>query len=398
MPRSMSKLSNSKVAKLTEPGSYSDGGGLYLQLSRLGGKSWIFKYKIRGREREMGLGPAHTITLAEARALANACRHQRLQGLDPIEERRKQRQELQQSGMTFKACAEAYMDSRREGWRSAEHERQWGATMEADVYPVFGATLVQHVDTDQVLKALKPIWKTKTETASRIRGRIEAVLDWAKTMKHRQGENPARWKGHLENLLPKKSKITRVEHHPALPYTEAGLFMAQLRQQQTSTAQAVEFTILTAARSGETRGATRGEFNADATIWTIPAGRMKGEREHRVPLSTVASALVKRVLASHSDDLLFPGRKAGQPLSIMAMTKLLQRMNRDDITVHGFRSTFRDWAAECTESLREVAEMALAHVISDEVEAAYRRGDLFEKRKLLMEQWALFCGRSVFAK
>jgi integrase len=296
--------------------------------------------------------------------------------------------------MTFKACAEAYIDAHRAGWRNAKHADQWANTLATYAYPIFGAVPVQAVDVGLIMKVLEPIWTTKTETASRVRGRIESVLDWAKARGYRRGDNPARWRGHLDNLLARQSKIQKVQHHAALPYGQIGTFVVNLRKQEGIAARALEFTILTAARTGETIGARREEINDDATVWTVPAKRMKVDtHEHRVPLSPAASAIAKHILQSHKGEFLFPGGKAKKPLSNMAMAAVLDRMGRDDITVHGFRSTFRDWAAEMTSFPREVAEMALAHVVDDKVEAAYRRGDLFEKRRRLMEAWATYCAK-----
>jgi integrase len=398
MARAMAKLSAVKVARITKPGMYSDGGGLYLQVSTLGGRSWIFMYKTNGREREMGLGPLHTISLSEARQKAMECRKLRLEGIDPIDARRATRDQVRletAKAMTFKACAEKYIEAHGAGWRNAKHGDQWTNTLATYAYPVFGGMPVQAVDVGLITKVLEPIWTTKTETASRVRGRIESVLDWATARGYRRGDNPARWRGHLENLLPARSKVQKVEHHAALAYGEIGGFMASLQGQDGVAAEALKFTILTAARTGETIGARREEINDDATVWTVPAKRMKvDKREHRVPLSPAARAIAKRMLESHKGEFLFPGGKMKKPLSNMAMAALLDRMGRDDITVHGFRSTFRDWAAEMTNFPREVAEMALAHVVDDKVEAAYRRGDLFEKRRRLMEAWAAYCAQA----
>jgi len=295
--------------------------------------------------------------------------------------------------MTFKACAEAYIEAHKAGWRNAKHANQWANTLATYAYPVFGGEPVQAVDVALVTKVLEPIWTTKTETASRVRGRIESVLDWATARGYRKGDNPARWRGHLENLLPRRTKVQRVQHHPALPYAEIGAFLTALRVQEGIAARALEFTILTAARTSETIGAGREEFNQDRTIWTVPDGRIKGGKEHRVPLSPAASAVVKKMLADHNGAFAFPGGKPKKPLSNAGMSAVLDRMGRDDITVHGFRSTFRDWAAETTPFPNEVVEMALAHVIENKAEAAYRRGDLLEKRRPLMEAWAEYCAR-----
>jgi integrase len=366
-----------------------------LQVSASGTKSWVFRFRENGRLRVMGLGAAHTIGFAEARDKARECRKLRLEDIDPIEARRARRQATRieaAKAVTFDECAGAYIEAHRAGWRNAKHAAQWSATLAAYVEPVFGALPVQAVDVGLVMKSVGPIWTTKPETAGRVRGRIEAILDWATSRGYRQGENPARWRGHLENLLPKRSKVRRVEHHAALPYPEIGQFMIELRQQQGSAARALEFAILTAARTGEVIGARWGEVNIARRLWTVPGSRMKAGREHRVPLSGAAMALVENMQAPGSTgEFFFPGGKAGRPLSNMALAMTLRRMNRGDLTVHGFRSTFRDWAAGLTAFPAEVAEMALAHTVADKVEAAYRRGDMVEKRRQLAEAWARFC-------
>jgi integrase len=377
-----------------ETGLHPDGGNLYLQVGPSGSKSWLFRFMLKGRARGMGLGPLADISLAGARSLAGVCRRQLHEGIDPIEARNAQRAAAKLDAarsMTFRQCAEACIASYKAGWRSGKHGRQWAKTLETYAFPVFGDLPVQQVDVALVMKVLEPIWKTKTETASRIRGRIEAVLNWAKTRGYRSGENPAAWKGHLENLLPKRSKVRKVKHHPALPYGEIGPFMAGLRAQEGVAARALEFTILMAARSGEVRGARHVELDADALMWTIPGERMKSGREHRVPLSAPAQAIVIEMRKHTVDDLVFPGHKAKRPLNEGVMLEVLDRMGYGHLTVHGFRSTFRDWAAEQTAFPSEVVETALAHAVGDKVEAAYRRGDLLEKRRQLMEAWAAYC-------
>jgi integrase len=293
------------------------------------------------------------------------------------------------------------MAAHQGGWRNPKHAAQWPATLGTYVYPVMGDLPVDAIDTALVMKVLEPIWQTKPETASRVRGRIEAVLDWAKAADYRNGENPARWRGHLQNLLMKPSSAAkaarrskgRSEHHAALPYREIGAFIAELRQQEGVAARALEFAILTAGRTNEVLGARWEEFT-DERIWTVPAERMKGAKEHRVPLSRPALAIVKKMEQSRDGDFVFPGDNPGRPLSNMSMLMLLRRMGRGDLTAHGFRSTFRDWAGDCTDFPREVAEMALAHTLGDKVEAAYRRGDGFQKRRVLAEAWAMFCGEA----
>jgi integrase len=376
---------------------YHDGGGLYLQVSASGAKSWIFRFTLDGRAREMGLGPVHAIPLAEARKRAAECRRMRLDGIDPIKARSEHRswKKLEAvKGMTFDACAAAYLDAHQDAWRNALHGKQWRTTLNNYAGPVFGPLPVQEVDLTLVMKALEPIWRTKCETASRLRGRIEAVLDWATVRGYRTGENPARWRGHLDKLLPARAKIQKVQHHPALPYDEVADFMATLRGQDGIAARALEFLILTAARTGEIIGAQWGEVDLKDKIWVVPGARMKAGREHRVPLSGAATTILKQLKDTRESDFVFPGGKKGKSLSNMAMLAVLHRMRRDDITAHGFRSTFRDWAAERTDFRSEVVEMALAHTIENKVEAAYRRGDLFQKRGQLMEAWAHFCAAS----
>jgi integrase len=394
MARAIGKLTALAVDKAKRRGYYGDGGGLFLQVSASGSKSWVFRFKDAGKLREMGLGANHTIGLAEAREKARECRRLRLDGIDPIEARKIARAEARlaaATATTFKDCAERYIASHGAGWRSRTHATQWPSTFGRYVYPVFGSLPVQGVDVGLVLKVLEPIWTAKPETASRVRGRIESVLDWATARGYRQGDNPARWRGHLENLLPTKSKVRRVKHHAALPYAEIGDFIAQLKPQEGVAARALEFTILTAARTGEVIGATWSEMNVADRLWTTAAERMKSGKEHRVPLSDAALAILEQMLAIRQGDFVFPGGKARQPMSNMAMMMTMRRMGRGDLTVHGFRSSFRDWAAERTDFPGEVAEMALAHAVSSKVEAAYRRGDLFQKRRQLMDAWSRFC-------
>src|SRR6185437_666112 len=378
----------------------ADGGGLYLQTTGAGGCSWVFRYERRyegkKKQRYFGLGSAELVTLAEARDKATAARKVLLAGGDPIETAKAQRANAAleaAKGISFKECAEAYIAAHKASWRNAKHAAQWPATLDAYAYPALGALPVQAIDTGLVLKVLEPIWQTKTETASRLRGRLEAVLDWATVRGYRQGANPAHWKGHLDKMLPRRAKVQRVEHHPALPYLEAGTFMGKLRQQEGVSALALEFLVLTASRTSETIGALWAEFDLGAATWTIPANRIKAGKEHRVPLSAPALAIVKRLSETTRGEYVFPGGKRGRPLSNMALLKLLERMKRDDLTAHGFRSTFRDWAAERTHFPAELAEMALAHAVGDKVEAAYRRGDMFDKRRQLMDAWATWCSR-----
>jgi integrase len=393
MARGMGRLAAVALPKL-KPGMHADGGGLYLQVTESGARTWIYRFMLNGRAREMGLGPLHIVSLAEAREKARECRKIRHEGIDPIEARNARKAETRlaaATAMTFEQCAERYIDAHKAGWKNPKHAAQWPSTLTTYVYPIFGDLPVQAIDTGLVMKSVEPIWTAKPETASRVRGRIESVLDWATARGFRKGENPARWRGHLENLLPKKSKVRRVEHHPALPYDEVGTFMASLRSYEGIGARALEFLILTAARTGEVIGARWDEISLADRLWTVPGERMKAGKEHRVPLSARALAIIEAMKEKRESDFVFPGGKRGKPLSNMAMLQLLKRMGRDDLTAHGFRSSFRDWAAERTGFPSEVVEMALAHVVADKVEAAYRRGDLFQKRRQLMEAWAKHC-------
>lgn len=394
MARLVEKLTPLGVTKSTKPGYYGDGAGLWLQVSKSGSKSWIFRFTLLGKQREMGLGAVHTVTLSEARAKAKECRLMLLDGKDPLEARNAIRltAALTLAKMvTFDQCATAYIQAHRGEWKNAKHANQRENTLTTYATPVIGSLPVAGVDTALVVKVLNPIWQTKTETATRPRGRIEAILDWATVSKYRQGDNPARWRGHLENLLANPNKVAKVKHHPALPWQEIGAFMSALRQQEGIAARAVELAILTATRSGEVRGTTWAEIDLDAGLWVIPGHRMKAEKEHRIPLSTAALAILKAT--PRLGDLVFAGRHHGKPLSDMSLTAVLRRMERRDITVHGFRSTFRDWCAESVANSfpREVCEHALAHSLPDKVEAAYRRGDLIEKRTMLMQAWADYC-------
>lgn len=394
MSRRVNLLSVVLIKSLAKPGYYSDGTGLYLQISSSGSKSWIFRFSKGGKRREMGLGPLHTVSLAMARDKAQECRRLLADGIDPIVARDATRasQTLSEArSRTFDHCAAAFIKSHRASWKSAKHAAQWEATLATYVSPVFGVVPVNDVDTELVMRALRPIWETKTETAVRLRGRIESILDWATVSKYRHGENPARWRGHLQNLLANPNKIAPVQNHPALPWPEMPAFMALLSEREGIASLATQFAILTAARSGEVRGACWQEIDLLHHLWTIPAARMKAGKEHRVPLSTPVLTLLRNM--SRRGDLIFPGRRHDTMLSDMSLTSVLRRMKRRDITVHGFRSTFRDWCAEAAGNSfsREVCEHALAHSLPDKVEAAYRRGDLLEKRISLMQAWAEYC-------
>jgi integrase len=399
MAKKIERLTALAVEKRTKSGYHADGAGLYLQVSRGGGKSWVFRYMLRGKPREMGLG-SH-VSLELARQKATDARALLAEGIDPIEARdaQNQQQALEQArSKTFAECAEAYIKSHRAGWRNAKHGAQWEATLNTYANPVFGSLPVQAIDTALVMKVLEPIWSEKTETASRVRGRIESVLDWAKVRGYRAGENPARWRGHLDKLLPRRSKVAKVEHHVALPYADAGAFMRELRAREGTAPRALEFIILTAARVSEAVNAQWNEIDLKRRLWVVPAERMKTGREHRVPLSDSAVRLLKVQAEKKQSDFVFPGWRINKPLTGAACLKLLDDMKRPTLTVHGFRSTFRDWCAEQTHYPREIAEAAMAHVISNKTEAAYQRGDLLERRRLLMQAWADYCARAKSAK
>jgi integrase len=386
----VSKLSTRKVAALSAPGRYGDGDGLWLQVSITGTKAWLLRYMRNGRARHMGLGPLSLVSLAEARERAKNARRLLLDGADPLEARAAERQRAALAtavGITFRECAERYIAAHESGWRSAIHRRQWSSSLDAYALPIFGDLPVSAIDTALVTKALEAIWFSKPETGARVRGRIESVLDWATARGYRQGENPARWKGHLKNLLPAPRKIRRVKHLAALEHAELPAFMSELRDREAVAARALEFLILTASRTGEVLGARWDEIDGD--VWVIPANRMKGQRDHRVPLSPRALGIIRHLPGD--GEFVFPGNRRGAPLSGMAMLRVLHRMGREDLTAHGFRSTFRDWVSEQTSYPREVAEASLAHAVESKVERAYRRGDLFDKRRRLMAEWAAFC-------
>jgi integrase len=391
--RQLNRLSVAFVGGKREPGYYCDGGGLYLQVTAQGSKSWIFRYRdlVTGKLRDMGLGSSLTVTLADARKAANGQRTLVAADVDPITARRAMAQQKALEAaraMTFAQCAAAYIESHGPAWKNAKHAQQWANTLSSYCHPVIGSIGVGEVDTALVLRILEPIWHSKPETASRVRNRMENILDWARARGYRAGENPARWKGHLNQLLPGKSARQRVLHHKALPFMQVGGLVARLHERPCIAALALEFTILTAARTNEVLGAMPDEFDLNAGVWTVPAARMKAGREHRVPLSARAVEIVRAALVPGSG-FVFSGPRASKALSNMAMLNLLDRMGIE-ATVHGFRSSFRDWASEQTNFPHEVCEMALAHTIRNAAEAAYRRGDLFLKRRLLMDAWATF--------
>jgi integrase len=350
----------------------------------------------------MGLGSLSTIGLSEARDKARALRAKRLEGIDPIEERRAARSQPAAKTMTFDEAARAYLAEREDTWKSAVHREQWRTTLRDYASPVIGRTAVSGIDTTAVTRILDPIWRVKPETASRVRGRIEVILDWAKVRGYRGGENPARWRGHLDHVYPSpataakalRTRTGRSGHHAALPYAEIAALMTELRCRTGSAARALEFAILTAARTGEVIGATWVEVDLRAGVWTVPAGKMKAGKEHRVPLAPRAGEILREMAEISQSDFIFPGDGEGQPLSNMALLMTLRRMRGGSLTVHGFRSTFRDWCAEQTNFPREIAEAALAHVLENRTEAAYQRGDMLEKRRKLMSAWSQFCGRS----
>ena len=399
----MGKLNAARLRTLTKPGAYGDGAGLYLQVRGPDNRSWLYRYKLHGKARLMGLGTLSDVSLAEARDAAMAARKLVKQGTDPIDRRRAARAEAaSRAGLnTFAEVADAYIAAHEAGWRNDKHRQQWRNTLDTYAGPILGKLGVAMVDTGAVMRVLEPIWREKPETASRLRGRIESVLDCATARGWRTGDNPARWRGHLDNLLPARSKVARVEHHAALPWRQIGAFMAALGEQEGVSALALRFTVLTAARTGEAIGARWSEIDMTEKLWTVPATRMKAGREHRVPLSDAALDALREAgklrADPKTDGFVFPGGKAGNPLSNMSLLMLLRRMQREDLTAHGFRSTFRDWCAEATNYPREVAEAALAHMLRDKTEAAYQRADLMEKRRRLMGEWAAFCAMPALA-
>jgi integrase len=390
--RKTTKLTTLSVKRMSKPGLYGDGDGLYLQVAAGGTKAWILRYMRAGRARKMGLGPFPILSLAEARQKAFEGRRSLLQGIDPIDARKAARTEAvaqAAKAFTFAECGKAYIAAHQPGWRNEKHREQWSSTLIRYAFPVIGVLSVAAVDTTLVLKVLEPIWNSKPETASRLRGRIEVILDWAKARGYRDSENPARWRGHLDKLLPAKGKVSSVKHHKAIPYRELPSFMARLRSRAEISAQALEFTILTAARTGETLAAVPHEFDLDRRIWTIPAERMKASKEHRVPLCDRAIEIIS--LQRHNYKFAFPGAKLDASLSNMAMLEMLRGMVGIGFTVHGFRSAFMDWGHEVTNYPKEMMDIALAHTVSDKVEAAYRRGDMFDKRRQLMADWQRYC-------
>jgi integrase len=388
MPRYVQRpLSNRRVQTLKARGFYCDGGGLYLQVSRTGTKSWVFRYRLNDRMRHAGLGSLKTFSLAEARERARKMRQLVADGIDPIDQRNRTRGTVA-TAMVFRKCAERYVEAHEAGWKNGG--RAWLASLQRYAFPTFGEVPVAEVDLPLVMAAIEPIWSAKPFTANNVRNRIEMVLDWARVRGYRQGENPARWKGNIDTLLPSKKKVAPVEHLAALPYAEVGALMVDLRKLTDHAARVLEFQILTATRSGEVVGARWDEIDMPARLWTIPGERMKAGKDHRVPLSPAAMTVLERQSELRESEFVFPGRVAGA-ISINAPMRAIDRLGfRGTVTAHGFRSAFRDWAAERTSFPREIAEASLAHQVADATERAYQRGDFLMKRRRLMEAWARY--------
>ncbi len=384
------KLTSLEVNRIKEPGKHPLGENLYLQVSKSGTRSWIFRYTLDGKGRWMGLGSASVVSLAKARDLVVDQKRILQKGLDPLKKRAFDLKEEQAKSVTFKQCAENYIEAHKPKWKSRKNLIQWQNSLATYAYPVCGDLPVGEIDTATVMKILKPIWYEKTETASRVRARVERILSWATVQGYRNGENPAQWRGHLDQLLPNKSTISKTNHFKAMPFDEVGFFIKDLRAMEGIASRAMEFLILTATRTNETLEARWDEINLDEKVWTIPATRMKAKREHKIPLSHRCIQLLLEMRDLRCSEFVFPGTKHNHPLSNMSLLMILRRMDLK-FTTHGFRSSFSDWAAERTNITREVVEMALAHTIKNKVEAAYRRGDLMLKRKKLMDTWAEYC-------
>jgi integrase len=393
MPKVAKPLTALSIRR-AKPGYAADGNGLYLQVTNTGARSWIYRYSLHGRRREMGLGAFPTISIATARNLAAGARSLVLAGGDdPIEAREAERVRKRLEGprsITFTQAAEQFLQSHEGTWKNSKHRQQWRNTLATYAHPVIGSLPVADIHTEEVVRLLDPIWKAKADTASRVRARVERVLDWAKVRGYRSGENPARWRGHLDKLFPARRKVRKVKHHAAVPIDDMSGVYAWLSQSAAMAAMALRFAILTGARAGEVTGATWAELDLETAMWSIPASRMRAQREHRVPLSREALDILREVKRVRTTDLVFPGYRAGTKMSVSSLLTALKAAGGGAATVHGFRSTLRDWAAERTTISREVAEMALAHTIGDKVEAAYRRGDLMAKRSAMMEEWATF--------
>ncbi len=394
MPKIAKELTPLAVSKLRRTGLHAVGGinGLGLKVMPAGSRAWVLRTVVAGKRREYGLGGYPTVTLASARERARAMLDQLFAGIDPAVTKKQAKSALaaqRAKAVNFKTLAEQYIAQHEAGWKNAKHAAQWSSTLETYAFPAIGKMLAADIDTPSVLRVLQPIWTDKSETASRLRGRIEAVLDFANAKGLREGPNPARWKGNLALTLPAKRKVSTVKHHPAVPVKDMLSFFRALRSREGMAARALEFLTLTAARSGEVRGAQWSEIDLAKKVWAVPAERMKAKREHRVPLSTQAIKLLNLLSSRKEGGLLFPGSKQKTKLSDMALTAVMRRMEIDAVP-HGLRSSFRDWVGEETAFPREVAEMALAHTVGNAVEAAYRRGDLFEKRRLMMQDWAAY--------
>ena len=397
MARPLHRLSALKVEKAKRPGMYADGGGLYLRVAEGGSKQWIYRYVTNDRCRDMGIGPVHVLTLAEAREKARDASKLRLEGVDPIASKRARMAALKAAeakAMTFGDCVKGFIKDNEASWTSRKHRQEWERSLIKYAFPLLGSLPVAAIDTPLVLRVLKPIWSTTPESASRVRGRIENVIGWATIHGYRSGDNPARWNGHLEHALP---AVVKGDHHAALPYAEVPAFMTKLREQTSVPAKCLEFLILTSTRLDEAREATWDEIDLDQRLWIIPASRMKGRREHRVPLSTAALAVLQDMLATRQSDYVFPGAYSGKAIGKNTPRGLVRQLIGRRVTVHGFRSSFRDWAAERTNFPEYVAEKALAHTVPSAVERAYQRGDLFEKRRRLMDAWADYCAKPVAA-
>ncbi|MCG7590718.1 MULTISPECIES: integrase arm-type DNA-binding domain-containing protein [unclassified Halomonas] len=392
------KLTTKGVQKLvreSKPGMTNDGDGLYLKIGKGGGASWIYRFRWSGKLRDMGLGSFADTSLSEARAVAAEQRKLVKQGIDPLAAR-EQKSDPVAGPVTFTHCAARYIQSHRRSWRNAKHARQWVSTLKTYARPVIGNLPVENVTTQDILKVLTPIWAVKNETAKRVQGRIENVLDYAAAHEYRDPVNPARWRGHLDKLLAKPSRVQKVTHHPAMPYDEVAIFVSSIQAYNSVSSKALQFLILTTARTSEVLNAEWHEIDIGKATWLIPAARMKANREHRVPLSTQAMDLLQSLPRVRGNNFLFPGMKAGRPLSNMSLLQFMRGLGygpsgeKGNYVPHGFRSSFRDWTGEVTSYPRDVAEMALAHTIENKVEAAYRRGDLFEKRRQMMQEWADF--------
>lgn len=396
MAKNINKLTTLQVKQLNKPGWYADGNGLYLQVSYTGSKSWVFRYQTTGKERRCGLGSYPTISLIAARDSADDCRKSRLKGIDPIEQKRR-RERVKQlekaKTFTFKECATAYIESHKAGWKNAKHCTQWTNTLTTYAYPIIGDLPVQEVDTALVMNILEPIWYTKNETASRVRSRVENVLSWAKVRQYRTGENPALWRGHLNMLLPQPSKIQKVKHFEAMPYADIPCYFKSLRESNTLTCKALAFTILTASRSSESRKAAWNEFDFEKNIWTIPEHKMKNDKTHRVPLTNETLKILDELKAFKRNDgdiHIFPSYSNSGFISENTMLKKLKLTNKE-LTVHGFRSSFKDWCAEETNFQNNIVEAALAHTIKNATQAAYERGDKLRKREKIMDAWTNYC-------